>query len=46
MSQIEISNKKFLRHIAPALYRDQDLASGPHFSAGPHAQCRYANAAC
>jgi hypothetical protein len=31
-------SKVFLRHIAPALYRDQDLASGPHFSAG-HAQC-------
>jgi hypothetical protein len=37
-------SKVFLRHIAPALYRDQDLASGPHFSAG-HAQWRHANAA-
>jgi hypothetical protein len=35
--------KVFLRHIAPALYRDQDLASGPHFSAG-HAQWRHADA--
>jgi hypothetical protein len=37
-------SKVFLRHIAPALYRDQDLASGSHFSAG-HAQWRHANAA-
>jgi hypothetical protein len=37
-------SKVFLRHIALALYRDQDLASGPHFSAG-HAQWRHANAA-
>ncbi len=37
-------SKVFLRHIAPALYGDQDLASGPHFSAG-HAQWRHANAA-
>jgi hypothetical protein len=30
-------SKVFLRHIAPALYRDQDLVSGPHISAG-HAE--------
>jgi hypothetical protein len=27
-------SKVFLWHVAPARYRDQDLASGPHFLAG------------
>ena len=37
-------SKVFLRHIAPARFRDQNLSSGPHFSSG-HAQWRYAIAA-
>jgi hypothetical protein len=34
-------SKVFLRHIAPARFRDQNLASGPHFAA-EHAQWRLA----
>jgi hypothetical protein len=35
-------SKVFLRHIAPERAReDQNLTTGPHFSAG-HAQWRYA----
>jgi hypothetical protein len=35
---------KIFRHIASARYKDQDLASGPHFSTG-HAQWRHAHVA-
>ncbi len=37
-------SKVFHRHIAPAHYREQNLSSGPHLSAG-HAQWRYVLAA-
>ena len=34
-------SKVFLKHVAPALYRDQILSTGPHLSAG-HTQWRLA----
>lgn len=34
-------SKVFLKHVAPALYRDQTLSTGPHLSAG-HTQWRLA----
>lgn len=37
-------SKVFLKHIAPARYRDQSLAAGPHFAAG-HTQWRLTLAA-